>query len=292
MQELFIPHRDLKLCVQTFGNATDPAVVLITGAAGQGILWNQILCKDLAKAGYFVIRFDHRDTGLSSGIDFDLSPYNLKDMAEDILSILDYFHIKKAHYVGMSMGGYIAQFAAIHFPKKVLTLSLLMTTINSLAMRGVRGIHNLPGQDLRVVKQLSEMYQMPRSTLEDRIKTLVSTWELFNGFKAEFSYDEWYPLAEESYRRAKTKSAVRNHRLAVLNSPADRTQMLKTIDLPPTLIIHGAADPIIQVPHAHYGHKQLPQTKLLVIEKMGHLLSSVFISEIEDALLNHFSSSK
>ena len=288
MKELFASHLDLKLCVQTFGKSTDAAIVLITGAAGQGILWNKTLCKNLSKAGYFVIRFDHRDTGLSSGLDFNKTPYNLKDMADDVVAILDNFHIQKAHIVGMSMGGYIAQKLAIYYPERILTITLLMTTINSLAMRGIRGIHNLPGQDLEVVKQLAAMYQIPRLTLEDRVKALADTWKLFNGVEVDFLYDEWYQLAEESYARAKTKNAVRNHRAAVLNSPADRTEILQNIILPPTLILHGKADPIIQVAHAYYGHKQLPQAKLVVIEKMGHILSSTFIKQIEDALLEHF----
>ena len=290
MKELFVSHLDLKLCVQTFGKSTDAAIVLITGAAGQGILWNKTLCKNLSKAGYFVIRFDHRDTGLSSGLDFNKTPYNLKDMADDVVAILDNFHIQKAHIVGMSMGGYIAQKLAIYYPERILTITLLMTTINSLAMRGIRGIHNLPGQDLEVVKQLAAMYQIPRLTLEDRVKALADTWKLFNGVEVDFLYDEWYQLAEESYARAKTKNAVRNHRAAVLNSPADRTEILQNIILPPTLILHGKADPIIQVAHAYYGHKQLPQAKLVVIEKMGHILSSTFIKQIEDALLEHFES--
>ena len=288
MQEIFVSNVDLELCVQAFGESKNPAVVLITGAAGQAILWNKILCENLAKAGYFIIRFDHRDTGVSSGLEFDKTPYNLKDMAGDVLAILDHFHIQKAHIVGMSMGGYIAQKLAIYYPERILTLTFLMTTINSLAMRGIRGTHNLPGQDLGVVKQLNLVYQTPRFTLEDRIKSLTDTWQLFNGIASEFPYDEWYTLAEESYKRAKTKSAVRNHRLAVLNSPADRTQALKNIDLPPTLIIHGEADPIIQVAHAHYTHEHLPQTKLLIIEKMGHILSSIFIEQVEAALLEHF----
>ncbi len=288
MKELFVSHLALELCVQIFGKSTDVAIVLITGAAGQGILWNKTLCENLAKDGYFVIRFDHRDTGLSSGLDFNKTPYNLKDMADDVIVILDHFNIQRAHIIGMSMGGYIAQKLAIYYPERILTITLLMTTINSLAMRGIRGIHNLPGQDLEVVKQLAAMYQIPRLTLEDRVKALADTWQLFNGVESNFPYDEWYQLAEESYARAKTKNAVRNHRAAVLNSPADRTEILQNIILPPTLILHGKADPIIQVAHAYYGHKHLPQAKLVVIEKMGHILSSLFINQVEDVLIKHF----
>ena len=287
MQESFIKLNELELCVQTFGLATNPAIILHTGAAGQAILWNQNLCKNLAAAGYFVVRFDSRDTGKSSGIIYEQNPYSLKDMAEDIIAILDYFKIKKAHIIGSSMGGYVAQNLAIYFPERILTLSLIMTTINSLSLRGIRGINTLSGQNLAMVKQMATMYQAPRSSLEDRIKCLTDTWQLFNGNAAIFPYDEWYQLAVESYQRAKSKNAVRNHRLAILNSPADRSKGLENLTIP-TLIIHGKADPIIQVDHAHYAHASLPQTKLLIIDKMGHILSSLFIEQIGDALLEHF----
>lgn len=288
MKEVFVSHVNLQLYVQTFGDAKNPAVVLIVGAAGQAILWPQKFCEDLALEGYFVIRYDHRDTGLSSGIDFEVNPYNIQDMADDVIGILDHFKIGQAHIIGMSMGGYIAQNLAIYYPNRIITITLFMTTINSMAMRGVRGIDNLPGQDHNVAREFAKLYQIPRITLEDKLNTLMKTWELFNGAMAKFSYDEWRPIAEESYKRAKTKNAVRNHRLAVLNSPADRTQILKETALPPILIIHGQADPIIQASHALYAHKHLPQSKLIIIKEMGHLFSSLFIDQVLDVVLKHF----
>lgn len=288
MEELLVKHLNLQLCVHSFGKKTDPAIILISGSAGQAILWDRNFCENIAKAGYFVIRFDNRDTGLSSGLNFQETPYNLKDLAGDVIGILNHFKIRKAHIVGMSMGGYIAQKLAIYYPDRMLSMTLFMTTINSSVMRGIRGTDNLPGQSLDIVKKLSEIYQIPRITFKDRIKVLTKTWELFNGSEAEFPYDEWQELAEESYKRAKTKSAVRNHRAAVLNSPADRGAILKDITLPPTLILHGEADPIIQIAHAHYAHKLLQQSELVIIDKMGHLLTSVFTAQVEDVLLKFF----
>ena len=289
MQELFVKHKELQLCVQTFGLKSNPAIVLITGSAGQAILWNKNFCQNLAKAGYHIIRFDNRDTGKSSGIDYDSHPYILKDMAEDIIAILDHFKIKKAHIIGSSMGGYIAQKLAFYYPSHVATLCLFMTSINSLALRGIKGAGDLPGHDLEIMNQISDLYKIPRLTLEDRINTLIQTWQIFNGKKAEFSYDEWYPIAQESYKRAKTKNAVKNHRLAVSNSIADRTEQLKDIDIP-TLIIHGKEDQIIDPQHAYYAQKHIPNSKLVIIDKMGHLLSSLFIAEVEDAVLKHIKS--
>jgi pimeloyl-ACP methyl ester carboxylesterase len=287
MEELLVNHKDLEFCLQTFGIKTDPAILLIAGAAGQAILWNQSFCEDLAKSGYFVIRFDNRDTGQSSGINYDKNPYNLDDMAEDAIAILDHFKIIKSHIVGLSMGGYIAQIMAINYPNRILSLSLIMTTINSASLRGIRGLSNLPGHNPSVVKQIANIYQKPRTTLEDRIKSLTDILQLFNGSASDFPYDEFYQLSKESYRRAKNNSAVRNHRLAILNSPADRTESLKELDIP-ILIIHGKADPIIPVQHAYYMKKNIPQAKLIIIEEMGHILSSIFTTPVKESLLEFF----
>lgn len=287
MEEIFIKNYNLELCIQTFGRKDDPIVLLIYGAAGQGILWDITLCESLAKEGYFVVRFDNRDTGKSSGIDYDLNPYNLKNMAEDLLIILDYFKAAKAHIIGSSMGGYIAQNLAIYYPERILTLTLMMTTINSLPLRGVRGLCNLPGPNTMLIKQISELYQAPRLTFDDKIQTLIKTWELFNGNQAKFPSQEWHPLAIESYERAKSKNAVRNHRLAVLNSPANRSHELQNLNIP-TLIIHGENDQIIPAAHAYYNKDIIKNSKLLIIDKMGHLLTSCFTTQIEDILLPHF----
>ncbi|MEK6733688.1 MAG: alpha/beta hydrolase [Pseudomonadota bacterium] len=286
MQELLIKNFNIELCTQIFGDKENPAVVLIYGAAGQGILWNIDLCKTLAKNGYFVIRFDNRDTGKSSGFEYEEAPYNLFDMAKDIISILDEFKKDRAHIVGMSMGGYIAQVLALNFPQRINTITLLMTTINSLALRGIK-INNLPGHDSEVIRGISEIYQAPRLSLDDKIDSLTKIWQLFNGDREKFPYEEWRQLAGESYSRARSKNAVKNHRLAVLNSPGDRSDFLKNINVP-VLIIHGEADPIIRVEHALYTKQHLPKAKLLIIQKMGHILSSFFVDEVSDALLGHF----
>ena len=287
MKEDFIKN----ICIQTFGISNDPALILIAGAAGQGILWNYSLCQKLAQAGYFVIRFDNRDTGKSFGVNYESDPYTLKDMAEDIIVILNQLEIKQAHIVGMSMGGYIAQVLAMLYPERILTLTFIMSTINSLALRGARKMTNLPGQDFQTIQRIAQIYHVPRTNMEDRIKSLTDVWSLFNGNEAPFPYEEWYELAKESYARAKSKNAVRNHRLAILNSPADRTKALKSLAIP-TLVIHGEADPIIHVEHAYYIKEHLPQVRLNIIKKMGHILSSHFTNQIEDILLEHFKGAK
>ncbi len=287
MEEVFIENKNVRLCVEVFGSSSFPAIILIAGAAGQGILWNKSFCEKLAEESYFVIRFDHRDTGKSSSVDYKTNPYNLLNMAEDVVKILDKFAIKKAHVIGMSMGGYIAQFLAKFFPERIKSVVLFMTTINSLALRGIRKISKLPGQDAAVISEIAKIYQQPRINLDDKIKSLVETWRLFNGEGVFFPDKECYAMAADSYTRAIGKNAMKNHRLAVLHSEADRTEYLKKITQP-VLIIHGALDPIIRVQHAVYTKECIPSAKLCIVNKMGHLFTSPFNNQILDVILNSF----
>jgi pimeloyl-ACP methyl ester carboxylesterase len=289
MQEKLLNTKYPFLCVQTFGKQNNPAIILIAGAAGQGILWPTEFCLKLSQEGHFVIRYDNRDTGKSSGIDFETSPYSLQNMAEDVISILDQLSIKQAHIVGMSMGGYIAQILAYYYPSRILSICLFMTTINSSALRGMRKLCNLPGQDPSAVEAIAKIYQVPRSEAEDKVRALVEVWRIFNGNKCPFPYEEMYELASLSYQRATTKNAVRNHRMAVLNSQADRRFCLENMPFP-VLIMHGENDPIIKIEHAYYTNQHVIGSKLYVIKNLGHLFSSHFTEQISDIVLGfiHF----
>src|ERR1700679_2190678 len=141
----------LEICYQTFGEDTDPPLLLIMGLGAQMILWDDEFCTQLAAHGYRVIRFDNRDIGKSSKIDMpppDLAialfqrrpgetlaaPYLLRDMAADAIGLLDFLRIGRAHVVGASMGGMIAQELAIHWPQRVRTLTSIMSTTGDPAL--------------------------------------------------------------------------------------------------------------------------------------------------------------
>src|SRR3990167_10332674 len=104
-KETRIDANGLELWAESFGNSENSPIILIMGAGGQDILWPTEFCQALAGQGYFVIRYDHRDTGFSSSIDFDAHPYTLLEMAADVVHILDHYQLQHAHMVGVSMGG-------------------------------------------------------------------------------------------------------------------------------------------------------------------------------------------
>lgn len=119
---------NISLWYETFGEKKNPPLLLIAGGLCQGILWPDEFCEALAKKGLYVIRYDHRDSGLSTCVDFTKAPYSLYDMAEDATQLLDYLKIEKAHACGISMGGVIAELMSAHFPERISTIALFSTS--------------------------------------------------------------------------------------------------------------------------------------------------------------------
>ena len=126
-EEKFIASGEVRLWTQRLGGPDDPAVLLIMGTSAQGIGWPDELIDVLVAGGRQVIRFDHRDTGRSTCVDFATRPYALADMAADAMAVLDGHHVAAAHIAGASLGGAIGQWLAVHRPERVLTLTAIMT---------------------------------------------------------------------------------------------------------------------------------------------------------------------
>ena len=126
-EEKFIASGEVRLWAERSGRPEDPAVLLIMGTSAPGIGWPDELVDVLVAGGRQVIRFDHRDTGRSTCVDFAAQPYVLADMAADAVAVLDGHHIAAAHIAGASLGGAIGQWLAVHRPGRVRTLSAIMT---------------------------------------------------------------------------------------------------------------------------------------------------------------------
>src|SRR5215472_16220575 len=125
--EMFVASGEVRLWTERFGCSDDPAVLLIMGTSAQGIGWPDDLIDVLVAGGRQVIRFDHRDTGQSTCVEFGTRPYTLADMATDAIAVLDGHHVAAAHIAGASLGGAIGQWLAVHRPERVLTLTAIMT---------------------------------------------------------------------------------------------------------------------------------------------------------------------
>jgi pimeloyl-ACP methyl ester carboxylesterase len=290
MADRMVKANGIEIWTEDFGSSTDPTILLIMGAAAQGIVWPDELCQALAAEHRHVIRYDNRDTGQSTLFDFSAEPYTVSDMAADAVGVLDAYSLRAAHVVGASMGGMIAQTIALEHPDRLLTLTSIMSTpLGRSLMAGMAGDGSggLPGPSQAVRTALAAMAEPPTDD-EQRVDRAVVLWRALSGTLDPF--DERAVRAREKriLARARNIDAVLNHQLAMASSP-DRTDRLGTITVP-TLVIHGTADPILPFDHGEATAKAIPGAKLISVAGMGHELPPSSVPDIVDALVDHTSS--
>jgi pimeloyl-ACP methyl ester carboxylesterase len=259
----------IQLEYETMGDPGDPPLLLIIGLADQLIHWDDGLCADLAVRGHFVIRFDNRDSGLSTKCD-GASPvpvggqkippaYRLDDMADDAMGLLDALGLARAHLCGASMGGMIAQCTAIRYPSRVLSLTLIYSTT---------GNRSLPPPNPEVMDLL--LTSAPRDR-EGYVEYMV----LFIGMTTGkgFVFDEAYArqISQRAYDRSFYPEGTARQLRAIANQ-TDRRQDLANLTVP-TLIVQGTDDPLVSVEAGRDLADTIPGARLMLIEGMGHDLA-------------------
>ena len=262
----------------------DP-LLLVMGLGGQLVAWPSSFIAGLVDRGFKVITFDNRDIGLSSKIDaapptklqsalfsisrrFAKSAYLLSDMAKDAVGLLDALNIERAHVVGMSMGGMIAQTMAIEHPSRVRSLTSIMSTT---------GNPRVGRPKTSVVVRALKLTGGSKETFADR---QASLFKLFSGSL----YDELEirEVAKLSLERNFTPDGTARQMAAIMASP-DRTPQLKKLNVP-TLVVHGLEDGLVQPSGGHATTKAIPGARLLAFPDMGHNLPQARIPEILDEI--------
>lgn len=261
----------IELWYEEFGEPDDPPLVLIMGLATQAIAWDDDLCAGFVDRGFRVVRFDNRDIGLSQEIDapVDLGaivtavmtgqvpevPYRIADMAADTVGLLDHLGIDRAHLVGASMGGMIAQQVAIDHPERVATLTSIMSTTGEAAYGQARP--ELLGELMAPVPEGREAV-IERSVATNR---MLASPELF---------DEAITRAEvtRAYDRSFRPAGAARQLAAIVGSP-DRAAGLRELRVP-TLVIHGDADPLVALSGGERTAELVEGAELVVIPGMGH----------------------
>lgn len=274
-KETMIYANDLELWTESFGSNEDLPIILIMGSGGQGILWPTEFCRCLAEQGYFVIRYDHRDTGLSSSINFDVNPYTLLDMANDVVHILDHYKLENTHIVGASMGGAVAMILGAHYPKRVRSLTLLATSTDFRpafdALQGVEASHSLPGPAQTVIEAAKNFQTTSSLTLEEKIQFFIDTAKLNSG---SMLVDEELcrEIAILNFERMKNPESPNNHFRAIMASYDLHAGAPSKITAP-THIVHGDEDPIFPLEHGKALHEAIAKSTICIIPGLGHNFS-------------------
>jgi pimeloyl-ACP methyl ester carboxylesterase len=267
---------NIEIEYDTFGSPSSKPLLLIMGLGSQMIMWLEEFCNALVNEGFFVIRFDNRDVGLSTKFDEagvqDLmkvintaqqgksinAPYTLNDMADDAIGLLDFLKINKAHICGASMGGMIAQTIAIRHPSRVLSLTSIMSST---------GNPDLPQPTPEAMQAL--LIPAPKEK-NAYIKHIVKMGKILYG--SGFPYDEKLrsELAGIAYDRCFYPAGFNRQMVAILAS-GSRKDALKSINVT-SLVVHGADDPLVPLEGGKDTAESIPNAKLLIIDGMGHSL--------------------
>lgn len=287
----------LTLHYDTFGDPAHPPMLLIMGLGAQMILWPPALCERLAAAGYYVVRFDNRDIGLSEKLDrlgkpdllraglrhtFGLSlkaPYALEDMAQDTVGLMDALGFQTAHVVGLSMGGMIAQWMAIRHPERLRSLTLVMTH---------SGNRRLPGPTWALRNRL--IRRPKRFDRETLVRHAMGTWQLIGSPAWPPDEVELRQLMEAAFDRSHHPRGIARQTLAILAAP-NRVPLLRKIRTP-TLVIHGTSDPLVPVAGGKELARHIPGARLELIEGMGHDLPKALLPRFADLIAGHASAQR
>lgn len=279
----------VELWTETFGDSQNPAILLIMGAGASGIFWPEMYCKELSQNGYFVIRYDHRDVGKSSLIDYQKHPYTLEDLSLDSIAVLDAYEIQKAHVIGLSMGGFVGQILAIQYPERLYSLVSMMSTVDQSALLAALSGTNTEGYSLppppsKVLMAWNDMKLASVQTKEDRILLNLKNWKLCAG-AIGYNEQEFRELEEKNFERTKNFEAAFNHWPAMA-SWSNRTKDLKDVKIS-TLVIHGEHDVIFPLEHGIATSQAIPESTLIVISGMGHAICNTFVNQVCYYILEH-----
>ncbi|MCP1101724.1 pimeloyl-ACP methyl ester carboxylesterase [Aequitasia blattaphilus] len=257
-----IEFNNIKLCTESFGKPEDPAILLIMGSASSMVWWEVPFCELLAENGFFVIRYDNRDTGASTCYPVGKPDYTLEDMADDAIKILDGYGISKATIMGMSLGSVITQIAALRHPDRVSGIILLAS------MYFAEGADRLPGSSPEVTQFFEElsMKESPTDT-DELVEFALSQWKMTNQSDLPHDIDHIRKMIYVDVRRATNYASRLNHSFV----PATGDALLRISEIScPCLVIHGTKDIVIPYVHGEMLAKTIPGAKLLTLDGAGH----------------------
>ncbi|MFI9721439.1 alpha/beta fold hydrolase [Streptomyces sp. NPDC052396] len=269
----------VRLWTETRGNPSHPPLLLVMGAGAAGLTWPEALVDALAER-HFVIRYDHRDTGRSTWA-YEQRPYRLADLADDALAVLDAHDVRRAHLVGMSMGGVLVQLILADHPERVARATLFGTCALSEAPLvepdGTRiPVAELPGPDARLL----EFWAQPVADhgMEAELERRVAHWRLLNGDQLPFDDREFRSLERRIIEH------TGHHRPSTAHALADQSDLVRTEALArntvPVTVVESPADPVWRPAHARHLGQVIAGARVVAVRGMGHAVAGECVGEL------------
>ncbi|MFV0131459.1 alpha/beta fold hydrolase [Streptomyces sp. HMX112] len=276
----------VRLWVEDRGATDAPPLLLIMGAQAPGLGWPDELV-DMLATRHRVIRYDHRDTGRSTWA-FDERPYPLTRLAEDALAVLDGLGVTRAHLVGMSLGGMLAQLLVADRPDRVLSATLIGTgALSTVPYVRPDGTPVPPGELPGIDPRLLEMWSRPVTDRgpDAELERRVGHWRILGGdrlpFDAEYVRARERQIVEHTGHYATSRAHARADA-----SGMDRTEQLARTEVP-TLVVNAPAEPVYPPPHAHHLAQAIRGARVVDIPGMGHALPRQVHIPLATAILEH-----
>jgi pimeloyl-ACP methyl ester carboxylesterase len=279
--EQIVQANGVELCVQSFGDPGHPPVLLIAGGASSMLHWADEFCDRLAAGSRLVVRYDHRDTGRSVTYPPGAPQYTGRDMAEDAIGVLDAFGVGAAHVVGISMGGGIGQFLGVHHPERVASLTLISTS--PLGNGAVD--EDLPPMSGEAAAEFGAVSEPDWSDRRAVLDYLIAQERLCTSKSRPVAEAFIRELAQRTLDRAIDIASMNNH-FQVEEGASTAREQLAEISVP-TLVVHGAEDPVFPLPHGVALAGAIPGARLLSLEQTGHELPPAVWDTVIPAILKH-----
>jgi pimeloyl-ACP methyl ester carboxylesterase len=278
------PANGLEIAYESFGQPSDSPVLLIHGLATQMLGWPDEFCSRLADRGYFVIRFDNRDVGLSTHLsdappvdipavlagDTRSASYRLTDMASDTVGLMDALGLDSAHLVGASMGGTIAQTVAIEHPERVRTLTSIMSTTGN------------PSVGQPSAAAMAAVLAPPATDREGAISRTINAYRIVGSPGFAFDEEGLRDRTGRAFDRSYDPSGALRQ-LAAVAASGDRTEQLRDLRVP-TLVIHGREDPLANVSGGRATAEAIPGAELVIYDGTGHDLPRAIWPDLIDRI--------
>jgi len=274
-----LPVNGVELCVETFGSRGQPAILLIMGASASMDWWEDEFCERLADGPRFVIRYDHRDTGRSVAYEPGAPGYSGPDLVADALGVLDALGVPSAHVVGMSMGGALAQIAALDHPEQVDSLTLIATSPG--------GPHepDLPGMPEEAIAGFTALAEPDWDDRDAVVRYGVGLARACASRTRPFDEAGMRELWERVFDRStNVHSTMRNHHKAEGGEPWRERLVELSV---PVLVIHGTEDPVLPYEHGLALAREIAGARMVTLEGAGHELPRRVWDLVVPAILDH-----
>ena len=291
-EEGYAKKDNLEIYYRDYGPLDGKPVLLVMGLGGQLTFWPPYMIKRLQDSGYRPIAYDNRDMGFSTRFESNptflsnylkyylnipiKSEYKLDDMANDAVMLIDYLNIKKSHVIGMSMGGMISQILVANYPERFHSYTQIASMVSTP--------NPTNGPSFKVIRLLQER-AFKNATKEERIDRAVRLVSTIGMKGYNYNTEEFKDEVGQSIDRSKDDTGFIRQMAAILGT-RDRIKKVNNIKIP-TLIIHGDIDPLVKPKNAFHSHKLIPNSKLLMIENMGHLIEEPVFNKFKDELIQH-----